>query len=358
MNFQTNLRAGFDEDPSFSYQNLSCNQLPDSFSWASMASYCQDLFTPTSGFSTAGLEPMLMEHTTMACGSPASFELTPSASTFNNSFQPDTKAELPHYTGSEKLLATPNQKTSPQASIIDFSSTPMICIPTASQSYSVQSTNPQGLDYHDSTDQIAAPSLNSPPHSYSLENSTYSRALSWTQPGSSLESVLERRDASGPTISLQDTFLRERPIIPLPYFPTLDTRPLSVNGAQQKTTALYRVQRGHRVSKQNRAQETTTARGKMKIIRFTKDFHCCPHEDCGGQKRFKQKVHLKRHLTIAHGDRDIVYTKCQYCEKKFNRKDNWRAHLIRHTRPGGRTQYFKGAQSVLDKERQTIKKRS
>lgn len=51
---------------------------------------------------------------------------------------------------------------------------------------------------------------------------------------------------------------------------------------------------------------------------------------------------------------------CEFCPKKFNRRDNWRQHLRLHTepnRPMTRTDYHKEAVRKYEEERNNTKRR-
>ncbi|KAI8634281.1 hypothetical protein F5Y19DRAFT_207425 [Xylariaceae sp. FL1651] len=359
MDIHMDLRVGFDEDFSFGGQSLSCSSSSGSFSSASTANSSQDPFTPTSGRSTPGLQPMLMEHDTVACGTSTSFGLTPPASAFGSYFPSDTKAEIPHYLNYEALSATPSRKASLQTSAMDFECAPMIPTPTTSQNNSLQSANPQSLGHYPFADQLFSPPLEFPPPPYSLENSTYDIAPSWTWPGESPVNFFERHNSPGTSTTLKEISLRERHNAPPPYFSLHDRKRLCVDGVQQKTTALHQVQQGYRVSKRNRTQKTTMIGGKPVSV-FPKGLHRCLHEACVGRKPFKRQEHLKRHEISVHGDQEKINTICEFCFKKFNRKDNWRSHITLHTKKGGsgRTEYFEGAQAVLDEELRRTKQRN
>lgn len=56
-----------------------------------------------------------------------------------------------------------------------------------------------------------------------------------------------------------------------------------------------------------------------------------------------------------------IITSCPFCDKPFNRKDNYRQHLKLHTlkhRPTRRTDYYPEAQALLDEEINKTKQRS
>ncbi|KAI3327848.1 hypothetical protein HD806DRAFT_484163 [Xylariaceae sp. AK1471] len=350
------LRVGFDEGFSFESQSLPCSS-SGSFSSASTASSSQDPFTPTSGRSTPGLQPILMDHDNVVCGTSTSFGLTPPASAFSGYFPSETKSDSHHYMSYESLSATPSRRASMQAGAMDFECAPMMPTPTASRNASIQSTNPQSLGHQHYADQMISPPLEFPPPPYSLDNSAYDVAPSWTWPGDSPVNFFERHDSPG-TANLQDVSLRESHYGLPQHFQLHEMRRLCLDGVQQKTTALHRVQQRYRTSKRSRIQKTTMI-GEKSVVVFAKGLHRCQEAACVDRKPFKRQEHLKRHLTTVHGDQDEINTTCIFCSKVFNRKDNWRSHLALHTKrqSSGRTNYFEGAQAVLDEEMRKTKQR-
>ncbi|KAI6082439.1 hypothetical protein F4821DRAFT_263946 [Hypoxylon rubiginosum] len=107
-------------------------------------------------------------------------------------------------------------------------------------------------------------------------------------------------------------------------------RPINTNTAQQKTMALQGV-----------LKEQTVA-----------TVFKCNYPNC--QKGpFKRREHLKRHENTKHAENlRVVSTPCPFCDKSFNRKDNYRQHLKLHTQdnPAHRTKYHPNAQALLDEE--------
>ncbi|KAI8625600.1 hypothetical protein F5Y19DRAFT_260384 [Xylariaceae sp. FL1651] len=331
-------RVGFDESFSFGGQSLSYGLS------ASTANSSQDPFTPTSGRSTPGLQPMLMDHDTVAYRTSTSFGLTPPASAFDSYSPSDTKAEIPYYAGYEALFATPSRKVSLQTNAMALECAPMM--PT------------QSLGHYPFANQLFSPPLEFPPPPYSLESSAYDIAPSWTWPEESPVNF-ERHNSPWMSTPLKEISLRERHNTPPPYFSLHGGGWLCVDGAQQKTTALHQVQQGYRVLKRNRTQKTTMIGGKSVPI-FPKGLHRCLHGACVGRNLFKRQEHLKRHEISVHGEQEKINTICKFCFKKFNRRDNWRSHITLHTKKGGsgRTKYFEGAQAVLDEELRRTKQRN
>ncbi|KAI2642326.1 hypothetical protein GGS21DRAFT_546518 [Xylaria nigripes] len=357
MDIHMDLRVGFDGDFSFGSQSLHCSSSSGSFSSESTASSSQDPFTPISGRSTPGLQPILMDHDNV-CGTSTSFCLTPPASAFSSYFPSDTKSKSSHYMDYESLSATPSRKASIQSNTMDFECVPMMPTPSASRNNSIQSTHPRSLGHHPFDDHMITTPLEFPPPPYTLENPAYDVAPSWSWPGESPVNFFDVHNSPGMSTPLQEMSIRD-PHYPSQYFPAQERRRLYVDGVQQKTTALHQAQQGYRVSKRNRPQKTTVI-GKKSVVIFAKGSHRCPHEICVDKKPFKRQEHLKRHLNTVHGNQEEINTKCVFCKKVFNRKDNWRSHLALHAKqPGsGRTDYHADAQALLDEEMRKTKQRN
>jgi hypothetical protein len=286
------LRVRFDEDFSFESPSLPCSS-SGSYSTPSTASPSQDPFTPMSGRSTPGLQPLLMDHDNVVCGTSASFGLTPPASTFNGYYPSETRSDSYRYMGYESFSATPSRRASVQAGAMDYECAPMMPTPMASRNTSYQSTNGPGLGNQPFADQIASSPLEFPPPPYPLDNSAYDTAPSWTWPGDSPVNFFERHNSPS-TANLQNVLLGESHYVSPQNFPHHGTRRLCLDGVQQKTTALHRVQR-YRPSKRSR-QPKTTSIGEKSVIVFTRGSHSCPKDDCIGRKPFRRQEHLKRHL--------------------------------------------------------------
>ncbi|KAI0154407.1 hypothetical protein GGR57DRAFT_512350 [Xylariaceae sp. FL1272] len=361
MDLHMDLRVGFGEDFSFDSQTFPCNSSSGgSFTSASTTSSTQDPFTPTSGCSTPGLQPMLMEHEIIASGASSSYGITPPSSAFGGYFPSETKVDLPHGYGYEPLSGTPSRRASvqPHAGSIDFEYAPIMSTPTASQGHPVQSTNSQSFPHYSFGEAITSPPLEYPPPSYSLENSAFEIAPAWPWPNDSPVNLFEKRESPGP-LSLREIPLRERQPAHV-YIPVPGRRHMyDVDHVQQRTTALHRAQGGR--MKRKRTQEAILhmdSYGEIPIPRCPKGGHRCPYEICSDRKAFKRQEHLKRHIQTVHEEH--ITTICEFCTKKFNRRDNWRSHLVLHTKKdaSGRTPYHERAQAVLDEEMRKTKQRN
>ncbi|KAI1370355.1 hypothetical protein F4677DRAFT_465544 [Hypoxylon crocopeplum] len=109
---------------------------------------------------------------------------------------------------------------------------------------------------------------------------------------------------------------------------------------------------GRRRINLNTAQQKTIAlQGVLKEQPVTAVFKC-NYPNC--QKGpFKRREHLKRHKNTKHAEQPTTMASCPFCDKPFNRRDNYRQHLKLHTRkyhPAHRTKYHPHAQAVLDEE--------
>ncbi|KAI0836103.1 hypothetical protein F5Y06DRAFT_305448 [Hypoxylon sp. FL0890] len=97
----------------------------------------------------------------------------------------------------------------------------------------------------------------------------------------------------------------------------------------------------------------------VRIERIAATFKC-NYPDC--QKGpFKRQEHLKRHKTTEHAENPVaIIMPCPFCDRQFNRKDNYLQHLKLHTekhRPT-RTDYHPEAKALLDEEINKTKQRS
>ncbi|KAI1825733.1 hypothetical protein F4861DRAFT_163531 [Xylaria intraflava] len=358
MDIHMDLQVGFDDDFSFGSRSLPCSSSSGSFSSESTTS-SKGPFTPISGRSTPGLQPLLMDHDNMLCGTSAGFCLTPPASAFTANFPSEAKSDASHYMGYESLLETPSRKPSVQLVAMDFDCASMMPTPAVSRNNSIQSTNPRSLRHNEFDEGMISP-LEFPPAPFPLDSSAYDMAPSWSWPGESPVNFFEMQSSSpGIPTSLQEMSMRDPHYSHSSYFPGHEKRRLYVDGVQQKTTALHQVQHGFRVSKRTRPQKTAII-GQKPVLVLPKGAHHCPHDICVDRKPFKRQEHLKRHLNTVHGDQEKINIKCDFCSKVFNRRDNWRSHLALHTRqpPNHRTSYHEEAQALLDEEMRKTKQRN
>jgi uncharacterized Zn-finger protein len=133
--------------------------------------------------------------------------------------------------------------------------------------------------------------------------------------------------------------------------PTLETL--------RTTAALQRVQEqspGSREGLQRTLAEKRSRRNGMRAIGQELLPHIdrakIPDKPCtweGCDRRFKRLEHLKRHER-THTRNDLF--SCQFCFKDFNRTDNLKDHMLRHTLPykkSSRTKFYPEAQAAYDK---------
>ncbi|KAI1382506.1 uncharacterized protein F4822DRAFT_423551 [Hypoxylon trugodes] len=63
----------------------------------------------------------------------------------------------------------------------------------------------------------------------------------------------------------------------------------------------------------------------------------------------------------SHHNKDAEQFPCPFCSKSFNRRDNWRQHLSRHTKSNGgrkmRLKYHPEAKKMYEKEKQQRRSR-
>jgi zinc finger protein BrlA len=127
----------------------------------------------------------------------------------------------------------------------------------------------------------------------------------------------------------------------------------------QTTAALQRVEEQSPDSKeglQRTLVEKRSRRNRMRAIGqdLLSNINCeeSPTKQCtweGCDRRFRRLEHLKRHER-THTRKDLY--PCEFCLKDFNRTDNLKDHILRHTLPykkSSRTKFYPGAQALYDK---------
>ncbi|KAK7937525.1 C2H2 type zinc finger domain protein [Apiospora aurea] len=78
---------------------------------------------------------------------------------------------------------------------------------------------------------------------------------------------------------------------------------------------------------------------QTRVSKVPKAVHACDFPGCEKQTAFKRREHLRRHQSSKHGLGEKLG--CEFCDKKFNRRDNWRQHLRLHMESNGkRTKFF------------------
>ncbi|KAI1438937.1 hypothetical protein GGR50DRAFT_690704 [Xylaria sp. CBS 124048] len=381
----SDYQVDFNDNFSFANQSIPSGSASGSFSSDFMASSPQGPFTPVSARSTPGIQgPLLMDHDNGIGGTSSSYGLTPPTPALNGYYTSDAKPKAaPHCINYDSILETPSRKASMQSVTINYDCAPMMLTPNASRSNSIQSTHPRSLSHGTFDDHMISPSMefhhqqqqhqqqhqqhqqqqqhqhqHQHQHSYSVDHSAYDMMPSWPWPGDSSVNFFDVHSSPENPSLIQDlaATTRDARYQQSPYLP----RRLYVDGVQQKTTALHHIQQGyHRGSKRSRPQKTTMI-GEKSVVVLSKGAFRCPHEVCVDRKPFKRQEHLKRHLNTVHGDQSKINTKCAFCAKVFNRKDNWRSHLALHARekPSRRTNYHEDAKALLDEEMRKTKQRN
>ncbi|KAI0834249.1 hypothetical protein F5Y06DRAFT_289906 [Hypoxylon sp. FL0890] len=347
MNMQMDMKVGFGDDFSLESHALSCGSSTGSFSSASTSSSMPEPFTPTSGRSTPGLRSISMEHEHVY-PPPGGFELTPPSSAFGGYFPPDAKAEFHRYMDCHSASPSPSRKSSIQTQAMDFDYAPILPTTYASlpnQEHALEPTNHQSLGHYSFQDYIPSPQYPVSTPGYHLDNSGCEASSMWAWTGESPVSFFGRGHPSASPSPGQPLSTRDRNGLTPPYLASHAKRRVNVDKVQQKTSALQRAQHRHGV----------------RIERIAAATFKCNYPDC--QKGpFKRQEHLKRHKTTKHAENPVaIITPCPFCDRRFNRKDNYRQHLKLHTekhRPTRRTDYHPEAKALLDEEINKTKQRS
>ncbi|KAK8012209.1 hypothetical protein PG989_000469 [Apiospora arundinis] len=97
---------------------------------------------------------------------------------------------------------------------------------------------------------------------------------------------------------------------------------------------------------------------QISVAKIPKSVHVCSFPGCKNRTAYKRREHLQRHQNTKHGLGPEA--ECDFCGRKFNRKDNWMQHLRLHTepnRPAARTNFHFGALLKYKEERSKIKPR-
>ncbi|KAI1135830.1 hypothetical protein F5Y05DRAFT_415828 [Hypoxylon sp. FL0543] len=348
MNMHMDMKVGFGDDFSLESQALSCGSSTGSFSSASTSSSMPEPFTPTSGRSTPGLRSISMDHEHVY-PPPAGFELTPPSSAFGGYFPADAKAEFHRYMDCHSASPSPSRKSSIQTHAMDFDYAPVLPTTYASlhnQEHTLEPANPQSLGHYSFQDYIPSPQYPVSTPGYHLDSTGCEASAMWAWSGESPVSFFSRGNHSTSPSPAQPFSARARNEMTPPYLASHAKRRVNVNKVQQKTSALHRVQTRH---------------GGVRIERIAAATFKCNYPNC--QKGpFKRQEHLKRHKNTKHAENPVaIITICPFCDKRFNRKDNYRQHLKLHTdkhRQTRRTDYHPEAEALLEEEKAKTKQRS
>ncbi|KAI5928167.1 hypothetical protein F4810DRAFT_647267 [Camillea tinctor] len=351
------LQVGFDEDFTFRGQPSSCSSASSSFSSASTSSSLHDPFTPTSGRSTPGGQPVFMDHDNVPCSASRGYDLTPPSSAFGGYFPPEVKSEFNNYTLCDTFPSTPSRKASIPTAAMDYPEYHIMPPNLAPHSNPIESSNPHALGNFQFVGHMGSSPLAFPTSSeYSLEPNGQSM---WAWTGESPVTFFERHPSPGISPAKPHTIRADRHNLALANH---GRRRLYVDEVQQKSSALHRVQHGHcNEAKRERTRKNGLVGGIQLIAKGT---FRCDHEDCiaMGRNPFKRQEHLKRHKSTCHNPNpEESNTECPFCNRCFNRKDNWRQHLKLHTTPNrtiSRTDYHPEAKALYDAEMKKTKQRS
>ncbi|KAI0885075.1 uncharacterized protein GGS22DRAFT_200144 [Annulohypoxylon maeteangense] len=349
MDMHMDLKVGLGDEFSFEGHGLSCASSTGSFSSASTSSSMPEPFTPTSGRSTPGLRTISMDHDHVAYPAPGGFELTPPSSAFGGYFPPDAKVDMHRYMNCHSASPSPSRKSSMQTQIMDFDYAPVLPAGFASMQAQdhLEPANHQSLGHYAFTDYVASPQYPvSTPAYHHLGNAACDAPAMWEWSGDSPVSFFGRGNPSASPSPSQPLSTRDRHGLTPPYLSSHSKRRLNVDKVQQKSSALQRAQQ-HRHG--------------IRIERIAAATFKCNYPNCQ-RGPFKRQEHLKRHKNIKHAENPVaIITSCPFCDKPFNRKDNYRQHLKLHTlkhRPTRRTDYYPEAQALLDEEINKTKQRS
>ncbi|KAK8133704.1 hypothetical protein PG984_005716 [Apiospora sp. TS-2023a] len=355
------FRVGFNgEDLDFGSQPLSSASSARSFSTAS--SSC-DPYTPTSGRSTPNQHQpprsAMEEFEPVVCATSTSmgYEMTPPTSDLSGYYPVDVKSEYAPSMSSENMLSTPMRKLHLQEQMIDFDFNHVLGNPMPQSGAPFDSTNPHALQHyplHESMTSGSPPMALSPPMgptpSYTF-NQEYDEYSPWP-PQMTEHHPLDCNYYSIPEPSAMHIHLdTSRQNAPASVLRSNVKRKVYMDNAQRRGTSLQKVH-GRNEAKKDISEE------QIPVSKIPKAMHVCDFPGCEKQTAFKRREHLRRHQNTKHGLG--VEVTCEFCPKKFNRRDNWRQHLRLHTepnRPMTRTDYHKEAVRKYEEERNNTKRR-
>ncbi|KAK6073718.1 C2H2 finger domain-containing protein [Seiridium cupressi] len=348
--FNLNISLDYiDEDFDFG-SKLSSTSSARSFS---SAGSCAPI-TPRSGRSTP------QQHVTSTSLSLVTeYNCTPSERSMGDYLPSDTKAEIPTC---DPFPSIPTRKASPSPYNMNIEHATLMNTTVPAYGDIIDFTTLQAMEDYSFSDHMSSSPFNAPPPPYSLYNGSCDSNTLWPyQPENSLEYL--SNDQPSLTLSLRNMALPERSTLPSPYHPINTRRQLPIESAQHKSAILHRIQNGGKVTKRGRYGSTLGPN----IGQIKPGTHKCQMPECVGKKGYKRSEHLKRHMESVHNP-DANTVQCEYCGHNFNRKDNWKQHLLLHTKSArsatARTNYFPEAVAKYEEEmlktkrRNTMKKRS
>ncbi|KAK8039436.1 hypothetical protein PG993_007847 [Apiospora rasikravindrae] len=352
------FRVGFnDEDIDFGSQPVSRASSARSFSTASSC----DPFTPTSGRSTPNRHQArrsaMEDFEPVLCSSSMGYEMTPPTSDLGGYYPVDVKSEYaPSSMSSENMISTPMRKIHLQDQMIDFDFNHVLGNPMQPSGAPYDSTNPHALQHyplHESMASGSPPMALSPPMgptpSYTF-NQEYDEYPAWP-PQMTESHPLDCNFYNIPEPSSMHIHLDTRANAPTSVLRSNAKRKVYMDNAQRRGTSLQKVHGRNEVKKDISEEQ-------IPVSKIPKAMHVCDFPGCEKQTAFKRREHLRRHQNTKHGLG--VEVTCEFCPKKFNRRDNWRQHLRLHTepnRPMTRTNYHKEAVHKYEEERNNTKRR-
>ncbi|KAJ1338718.1 tramtrack [Microdochium nivale] len=328
-------RIGFEDGCFFDDQSLSCPSSASSFSASS--SSC-DVYTPSSGRSTPARRIRTLDYDNIPCSGSIAYDLTPPASALSNYFPQDIKNSFPDLLEYDPITSTPSRKAS------------------------LQTTHTMEFDYPQMYHHI--PTVD-PANSHLLGQFAFAEPYNATPfPSNSAFSldVLACHDVAAWPSCHDDS--------PSSFFGSLPSpvgsmtphhlhhdlhhqqskRRIHFEDIQQKTSALHRAQQG-KPSKRDKLMDFT---------RIPQGMYRCDFAECANRRPFKRQEHLKRHKETKHKLDGVIFS-CPFCSKTFNRRDNYRSHLLLHTKQDrtiSRTRYDPRALALYEEEMRNTKHRN
>ncbi|KAK8130451.1 hypothetical protein PG999_002831 [Apiospora kogelbergensis] len=354
------FRVGFnDEDLDFGSQPASSASSARSFSTAS--SSC-DPYTPTSGRSPtpSSHQPprsAMEEFEPVICSASMGYEMTPPTSDLSGYYPVDVKSEYAPSMNSENMLSTPMRKLQVHDQMLDFDFNHVLgtSMPPSGNPY--ESTNPHALQHyplHESMTTATSPPMElSPPMgptpSYTF-NQDYDEYPPWP-PQMTNSHPLDCNYYGIPEPSNMHIHIDTRANAPASVLRSNVKRKVYMDNAQRRGSSLQKVHGRHEAKKEISEEQ-------IPVSKIPKAVHMCDFPGCEKQTAFKRREHLRRHQNTKHGLG--VEVACEFCDKRFNRRDNWRQHLRLHTepnRPMTRTDYNENAVRKYEEERNNTKRR-